>query len=231
LQELEYSAGYHLDRTAYARWNCITVVPGAISAFRKSALEAQGGFSEDTMAEDADLTLALHREGWRIAYAPEAVARTEAPSDAGALLRQRRRWTYGTLQSIWKHRVLLFSLSQPWLGWMALPSVLITQTFLAIAVPLVDLGVLLALWKGQFASWLLWCLAMSLLMDGLPLAVALRRDHESLRALRKIIWMRVVYRPLLAMAVWAALWKTVTGRWMSWRKQERPVGETLPLAS
>ncbi len=228
LQELEYSAGYHLDRTAYARWNCITVVPGAISAFRKSALERHGGFSEDTMAEDADLTLALHGDQWRIAYAADAVARTEAPSHPGALLRQRRRWTYGTLQSIWKHRGLLFSLSQPWLGWMALPSVLITQTFLAIAVPLVDLGVLVALWKGQFAGWLPWCLAMSLMMDGLPLAVALRRDHESLWGLRKIIWMRMVYRPLLAMAVWTALWKMVTGRWISWRKQEKHLGETLP---
>ncbi|NDC79855.1 MAG: glycosyltransferase, partial [Verrucomicrobia bacterium] len=228
LQELEYSAGFHLDRVAYARWNCITVVPGAISALRKSALQPHGGFSEDTMAEDADLTLALHRDGWRIAYAAEAVARTEAPSHPGALLRQRRRWTYGTLQSIWKHRVLLFSFSQPWLGWMALPSVLITQTFLAVAVPLVDLGVLWALWKGQFAAWLPWCLAFSLLMDGLPVAVALRKDGESLWALRKMIWMRAVYRPLLAMAVWAALWKTVTGRWISWRKLERPKGEALP---
>jgi len=231
LQELEYSAGYHLDRTAYAGWNCITVTPGAISAFRKSAIEAHGGFSEDTMAEDADLTLALHRDGWRIAYAPGAVARTEAPSSPGSLLRQRRRWTYGTLQAIWKHRVLLFSLSQPWLGWMALPSVLITQTFLAIAVPLVDLGVLLALWKGQFAGWLPWCFAVSLMMDGLPLVVALRRDHASLWELRKIIWMRTVYRPLLAMSVWAALWKMVTGRWISWRKQEKHVGETLPQPS
>ena len=231
LQELEYSAGYHLDRTAYAGWNCITVTPGAISAFRKSAIEAHGGFSEDTMAEDADLTLALHRDGWRIAYAPGAVARTEAPSSPGSLLRQRRRWTYGTLQAIWKHRVLLFSLSQPWLGWMALPSVLITQTFLAIAVPLVDLGVLLALWKGQFAGWLPWCFAVSLMMDGLPLVVALRRDHASLWELRKIIWMRTVYRPLLAISVWAALWKMVTGRWISWRKQEKHVGETLPQPS
>lgn len=180
------------------------------------------------MAEDADLTLALHGDQWRIAYAAEAVARTEAPSHPGALLRQRRRWTYGTLQSIWKHRGLLFSLSQPWLGWMALPSVLITQTFLAIAVPLVDLGVLVALWKGQFAGWLPWCLAMSLMMDGLPLAVALRRDRESLWGLRKIIWMRVVYRPLLAIAVWTALWKMVTGRWISWRKHEKHLGETLP---
>ena len=228
LQELEYSAGFHLDRVAYTGWNCITVVPGAISALRKSALQSLGGFSEDTMAEDADLTLALHRDGWRIVYAAEAVAHTEAPSHPGALLRQRRRWTYGTLQSIWKHRVLLFSLSQPWLGWMALPSVLVTQTFLAVAVPLVDLGVLLALWRGQFAAWLPWCLLMSLFMDGLPLAVALRRDGESLWALRNIIWMRVVYRPLLAAAVWAALWKTVTGRWISWRKLEREQGETLP---
>ncbi|MCX6935006.1 MAG: glycosyltransferase [Verrucomicrobia bacterium] len=228
LQDLEYSAGFHLDRTAYARWNCITVVPGAVSAFRGEAIQQCGNFSEDTLAEDADLTLALHRAGWRIAYAPDAVALTEAPVSPATLIRQRRRWTYGTLQSIWKHRSLIFSIQQPALGWLALPSVLLTQTFLAVAVPLVDIGVLWALIEGQALAWLPWCLALSLGMDALPVAIALRRDRESWTGLGRIFWMRIIYRPLLALAVWAALSRALTGKWLHWKKPEKHAPVRLP---
>ncbi len=231
LQELEYSSGFHLDRAAYAKWDCITVVPGAVSAYRAEVVRSLGGFSEDTLAEDADLTLALHAAGWKVAYAPQAVAWTEAPATVGGLLRQRRRWTYGTLQSIWKHRSLLFSGSKPWLGWVALPSLILTQTFLAVAVPLVDLGVLVSVWQGRAAEWLPWCLALSLMLDALPVAVALRRDGESWKKLMGVFWLRTVYRPLLAVAVWAALWKAVTGRWTSWKKLDRSAEWAMPQAS
>ncbi|NDA10774.1 MAG: glycosyltransferase family 2 protein, partial [Verrucomicrobia bacterium] len=231
LQELEYSSGFHLDRVAYSKWDCITVVPGAVSAYRPEVVRSLGGFSEDTLAEDADLTLALHAAGWKVAYAPQAVAWTEAPATVGGLLRQRRRWTYGTLQSIWKHRNLLFSRRKPWLGWVALPSLILTQTFLAVAVPLVDLGVLISFWQGKAAAWLPWCLALSLLLDALPVAVALRRDRESWKKLLRVVWLRMVYRPLLAIAVWAALWKAVTGRWTSWKKLDRSAEWAMPQAS
>ena len=227
LQELEYSAGYHLDRTAYARWNCITVVPGAVSAFCREALQKCGNFSEDTWAEDADLTLALHEAGCLIAYAPLAIALTEAPEGPNSLIRQRRRWTYGTLQSIWKHRGLLFSSAHVSLGWFALPSVVLTQTFLAVAIPVVDLGVLFAFLEGQALAWLPWCLALSLGMDALPVAIALRRDGESWMGLRKIFWMRIVYRPLLALAVWAALSRAINGKWLHWKKREQKAGVLL----
>src|SRR5213596_2624209 len=60
-QALEYTCGFNLDRRAYNRWNCITVVPGAISAIRKDAINKAGGLSLQTLAEDTDLTLSLHR--------------------------------------------------------------------------------------------------------------------------------------------------------------------------
>ncbi len=91
-QSLEYICGFNLDRRAYTEWNCITVVPGAISALRRSAINAAGGFSDDTLAEDTDLTLTLHRLGYHIEYAPDAVAWTEAPETYVGLARQRFRW-------------------------------------------------------------------------------------------------------------------------------------------
>src|SRR5262249_46350926 len=58
-QALEYTCGFNLDRRAYNRWDCITVVPGAISAVRKDAIDEAGGLSLETLAEDTDLTLSL----------------------------------------------------------------------------------------------------------------------------------------------------------------------------
>src|SRR5206468_7835439 len=108
-QALEYTCGFNLDRRAYNRWNCITVVPGAISAVRKEAIAEAGGLSLETLAEDTDLTLSLHRRRQRIVYVPDAIAWTEAPETVRALTRQRSRWAYGTLQCLWKHRDMVFN--------------------------------------------------------------------------------------------------------------------------
>src|SRR5262249_31225201 len=88
-QALEYTCGFNLDRRAYNRWECITVVPGAISAVRKDAIDEAGGLSLQTLAEDTDLTLSLHRHRQRIVYVPDAIAWTEAPESVRTLARQR----------------------------------------------------------------------------------------------------------------------------------------------
>src|SRR4029077_19609137 len=84
-QALEYTCGFNLDRRAYNRWKCITVVPGAISAIRKDAIDEAGGLSLETLAEDTDLTLSLHRHRQRIVYVPDAIAWTEAPETVATL--------------------------------------------------------------------------------------------------------------------------------------------------
>ena len=106
-QAIEYITSQNLDRRAFALLNCITVVPGAIGAWRRDVVIEAGGFSDQTLAEDQDLTMTLLREGWHIAYAERAVALTEAPDTMRGLARQRFRWSFGTLQCAWKHRARL----------------------------------------------------------------------------------------------------------------------------
>src|SRR5947209_7926791 len=118
-QALEYTCGFNLDRRAYTRWDCITVVPGAISAVRKDAIDEAGGLSLQTLAEDTDLTLTLHRHRQRIVYVPDAIAWTEAPESVRTLARQRFRWAYGTLQCLWKHRDMVFNWNYRALGWVS----------------------------------------------------------------------------------------------------------------
>src|SRR6185503_3817674 len=149
-QALEYTCGFNLDRRAYDRWNCITVVPGAVSAIRKSAIDKAGGLSLETLAEDTDLTLALHKDRQRIVYVPEAIAWTEAPESMRTLARQRFRWAYGTLQCLWKHRDLVFNSNHGALGWFSLPSVWFFQIILVAITPMVDLFLLVSL---PFGAW------------------------------------------------------------------------------
>ncbi|MBA3673185.1 MAG: glycosyltransferase, partial [Gemmatimonadaceae bacterium] len=123
-QALEYVTSQNFDRRAFSLLDCITVVPGAVGAWRRSAVVAAGGFKEDTLAEDQDLTLALRRAGWSVAFADEAIAYTEAPDTLRGLAKQRFRWSFGTLQCTWKHRDVFFRRRYGSLGWVAMPNVL-----------------------------------------------------------------------------------------------------------
>ncbi|HEY5410448.1 MAG TPA: glycosyltransferase, partial [Caulobacteraceae bacterium] len=144
-QALEYVTAQNLERRALAALGAVTVVPGAVGAWRRSVLEALGGFPSDTLAEDQDLTIAAQIAGWRIEFDPDARAYTEAPETVAGLLKQRFRWSFGTLQCLWKHRDALFSRKRPVLGFIALPQIWLFQIILATAAPLVDLGVIWSL--------------------------------------------------------------------------------------
>ena len=219
-QALEYMAGFNLDRRAYGVLEAITVVPGAASAYRAEAIAAAGGIQADTLAEDTDLTLSLHRAGYRIVHTPRAVAITEAPRTVRALLRQRKRWSFGTLQCLWKHRSLLFNTAHRWLGLFALPSMWFFHIFLVALVPLIDFGLVLALLHGADAG-LLGYAAAFLGIDLILALVACRLDGAPLTTAWRVVPMRVLYRPLLSLAVLDALLRALRGTWLSWGVQER----------
>src|SRR5271163_690494 len=157
-QALEYITSQNMEKRAFDLLNCITVVPGALGAWRKQAIEDAGGITADTVAEDADLTIAIRRLGWSVSYEEEAIAWTEAPETPGALIRQRFRWTFGTLQSFWKHSDTLFRPNFGTLGWIALPNIFVFQIALPLISPIIDLLFLgsVALWGMEklHASWL-----------------------------------------------------------------------------
>ncbi|MDB6173277.1 MAG: polysaccharide deacetylase [Chthoniobacteraceae bacterium] len=219
-QSLEYICGFNLDRRAYTALNCITVVPGAISAFRKSAIEAAGGFSHDTLAEDTDLTLTLHRLGYRIEYAPDAVAWTEAPETFATLAKQRFRWAFGTMQCLWKHGDLLFSSRFPGLGWFSLPSVWFFQIALVALTPLVDFILFYSVFLGH-AGAIWYYIVIFFALDIFLATLACAMEGERLRQAFLIIPMRLVYRPLLAWVIWKSILRALKGALVGWGKLER----------
>lgn len=138
-QALEYITAQNLDRRAFASLDCITVVPGAVGAWRRDLLEKAGGFASDTLAEDQDLTLKIRRMGYKIGYEEQAVAWTEAPDTVRALAKQRFRWSFGTLQCMWKHADALLRPRYGTLGLIAMPNVWIFQILFPLISPIMDL--------------------------------------------------------------------------------------------
>ncbi len=226
-QSLEYACGFNLDRRAYSEWNCITVIPGAVSAIRRSALEEAGGFSHDTLAEDTDLTLTFHRLGYRLDYSPEAIAWTEAPETWRGLAKQRFRWCFGTMQCLWKHRDMTFNPRYRALGWFSLPGIWFFQLLLVALVPLVDLVLVFSIVTGSALD--IWqYFAVFLGLDLVLAALACWMEEEPLVRALLIIPMRFVYRWLLAWVVWKSIYRIMKGALVGWGKLDRTamVGKT-----
>jgi peptidoglycan-N-acetylglucosamine deacetylase len=237
-QALEYITSQNMEKRAFDLLNCITVVPGALGAWRKEAIEAAGGITADTVAEDADLTVAIRRLGWRITYEERAIAWTEAPETPGALIRQRFRWTFGTLQSFWKHSSTLFRRKYGTLGWIALPNIFVFQLVLPLISPIIDLMFLgsIVLW-GLMQLHLSWMPQMNfvtanlersvlfflgfLLIDILTcvVAFALERD-EDWTLLIPVLLQRFYYRQLMYVVLFRSVKEAVSGRPVGWRGVE-----------
>ena len=226
-QDLEYICGFNLDRRAYATWNCITVAPGAISAIRRKTIIEAGGFSYETLAEDTDLTLAIHKTGSRVEYQPLAIAYTEAPETFSALASQRFRWAYGTLQCVFKHADILFNPHYKALGFLSLPGILFFQIVLVAFSPAIDVLFIESMIMGRVGAILPYFLAF-LLCDVLVAAAALQMEGLPLRHALRIIPQRFLYRPLLSYVVWKSLIHALKGAWVGWGKLQRTATVSIP---
>ena len=219
-QSIEYIYGFNLDRRALDLLNAITVVPGAVGAWRKELILRLDGFGHDTLAEDTDLTLAVRRLGYVIRYEEEAVAYTEAPEDIRSLAKQRFRWAFGTLQAAWKHRDALFVPKYGSLGFVALPSIWMFQVLLSSLSPFAELAMLVSLFSGNWSIVLLYYMGFFVLelLTGL-LAYAL--EGEKPWDLTLLFFQRIFYRELMYYVLAKSLLYAMRGRLVGWGKLER----------
>jgi cellulose synthase/poly-beta-1,6-N-acetylglucosamine synthase-like glycosyltransferase/peptidoglycan/xylan/chitin deacetylase (PgdA/CDA1 family) len=230
-QHIEYVQGFNLDRRMYDMWECMPTVPGAIGAFHRDALASVGGVSDDTLAEDTDLTMALCRAGWRVVYAENARAWTEAPASLGALWRQRYRWCYGTMQAMWKHRRALIERGPAGrFGRRCLPFLLMFQVLLPMLAPAVDLMTIYGLLfadRGLVVAFYAGFLALQLAIT----AYAFRLDDEPLGPLCALPFQQVVYRQVMYLVVIQSVVSAVLGSRLRWHKLARVGGAGSALAS
>ncbi|HTD23799.1 MAG TPA: polysaccharide deacetylase family protein [Terriglobales bacterium] len=244
-QALEYITSQNFERRALDALGAVSVVPGAIGAWRTSAVRAAGAYQLGTVAEDADLTMSLLERGFRVQYEDRALAFTEAPINANGLMRQRFRWSFGILQSLWKHRGAFRHKGA--LGWFALPNIAIFQILLPMVSPLIDLmfvfGGLSYFIDRHFHPYtanpasfekLLLFFVVFLVTDFITSVIAFSLERhdpgngEDIWLLSQVWLQRFAYRQLFSLVLFKTLKRAIDGRPFSWDKLERTAA--IPIA-
>ncbi|WP_089106605.1 bifunctional polysaccharide deacetylase/glycosyltransferase family 2 protein [Streptomyces hyaluromycini] len=220
-QHIEYVMGFNLDRRMYDVLRCMPTIPGAVGAFRRTALEQVGGMSDDTLAEDTDITMAIHRDGWRVVYAERARAWTEAPESVSQLWSQRYRWSYGTMQAIWKHRGALLDRGPSGrFGRVGLPLVSLFMVVAPLLAPLIDAfllyGIVFGPTQKTIGAWL-----GVLAVQAACAAYAFRLDRERMTHLVSLPLQQILYRQLMYVVLLQSWITALTGGRLRWQKLRR----------
>jgi cellulose synthase/poly-beta-1,6-N-acetylglucosamine synthase-like glycosyltransferase len=237
-QALEYITSQNFERRALNALGAVSVVPGAIGAWRTAAVRELGGYHTDTVAEDADLTMAMLQQGYRVQYEDLALAFTEAPVNANGLMRQRFRWSFGILQAVWKHRDAFARKGV--LGWVGLPNILVFQILLPIVSPLIDLMFAVgSLWYflqkyfhpestdpasfTRLVAFFVAFLVIDFIASTIAFALERRRPghREDVWLLSQVWLQRFAYRQLFSVVLLKTLKRAVEGRPFAWDKLER----------
>ena len=234
-QALEYITAQNLERRALAHLNAMTVVPGAVGAWRAETLRSVGGYPPETLAEDQDLTIAIQVAGWKIHYDQFAIAWTEAPEGFRALSKQRYRWAYGTLQCLWKHKRVMSTGKPRGLAFVGLPQAIVFQVALAAISPIIDLALIVSVietWlRVEAHGWAqthtdlskmltYWLVFTAIDLLSATIAFALER-RESWRLLWLLIPQRIGYRQIMYYVVLKAIAQALRGPSVGWGKLER----------
>jgi cellulose synthase/poly-beta-1,6-N-acetylglucosamine synthase-like glycosyltransferase/peptidoglycan/xylan/chitin deacetylase (PgdA/CDA1 family)/spore germination protein YaaH len=237
-QALEYITSQNFERRALDLFHVVTVVPGAIGAWRTAPVKAAGGYHLNTVAEDADLTMNLLEMGLKVDYEDRALAFTEAPIDAKGLMRQRFRWSFGTLQAVWKHRAAF--IRNKAMGLFALPNILVFQMFMPLVSPFIDLMFVFGLFNffvnryyhpesastaslEKLITYFLGFLIIDFITSSI--AFSLERKHPANKGdgwLLFHIWLqRFAYRQLFSIVLFKTLKRAIDGKPFNWDKIER----------
>ena len=229
-QALEYVTAQNLERRALSRLGAMTVVPGAVGAWRKQAIVEVEGYPPDTLAEDQDLTIAIQRAGWHVTYDQSAIAWTEAPQTLGQLARQRFRWAFGTIQCIWKHKKVMTTGRPRGLAFLGLPQAIVFQLMFAVVSPIIDLALILnivmtissiqqhgysAMQGDLYRVALFWLLFGAIDLTAGFIAIALER-REDWRLMAWLLPQRFVYRQVMYYVVIKALVQALRGPRVGW---------------
>ena len=245
LQALEYVTNQNLDRRALEVVNGITVVPGAIGAWRRDALLAIGGFRSDTLAEDADATMRLVLAGGKVLYEPRAIARTEAPESIGAFMKQRLRWMFGTLQVGYKNRAVMWRMRPAGLGLFGLPNIIMFQFLFTLVAPIIDLMLVWTLLSSfnnfsmqpddgipaaLMAVGIYWACFQLVEIATAVLAISIDGGRKTWRLLPLLLVQRFFYRQLLYVIAIRVMLAALKGSVIGWGKLVRTGSVTLELA-
>jgi len=229
-QSIEYITAQNMDRRAFDLINSITVVPGAIGAFRKSAIFKAGGFTYDTLAEDCDLTMRILKAGYIVKNCAEAIAYTEAPETVNMLLKQRFRWSFGVIQSFWKNKDALFNKKYKFFGMIGMPNILLFQIILPLFSPIADLMMVFGLFGGHPGKILFYYVAF-IVIDFIVGIIAFWMEKEDYKKLWYIIPQRFIWRQLMYYILIKSVRRALKGELSGWGTVKRTGSVTMKAAT
>ena len=160
-QIVEYLRAFIASRTAWSKLNCLLIISGAFGMFRRRDLIAAGGYARDTVGEDMELVTRMHRvllendRDYTISFVPDPIAWTEVPDTLRVLGRQRDRWHRGLVDTLVRHRKMIFNPRYRAVGLIGMPYFLLFE----LIGPVVELlgymafvaGLLLGVLNLEFA--------------------------------------------------------------------------------
>jgi cellulose synthase/poly-beta-1,6-N-acetylglucosamine synthase-like glycosyltransferase len=245
-QALEYITSQNFERRALNTLNAVSVVPGAIGAWRTAAVREVGGYHHDTVAEDADLTMALLQAGYWVNYEDRALAYTEAPTTASGLMRQRFRWSFGIMQAVWKHIEAVKQKGA--LGWVAIPNMIIFQILLPLVSPFIDIMFVVGAISyfvdkyrhpesanpADFHKLVVY-FSLFMIIDFIASTIAFTLERQRPGGKRDFlllghVWLqRFAYRQLFSLVLIKTLKRAMEGGGFAWDKLERTASVRQPV--
>ena len=226
-QSIEYISSLNLERRAFDVFSSATVVPGAFGAWRKDAIIKAGWYKNDTLVEDADLAVEIQKLGYKSAYAPSAIAYTEAPETLLQLMKQRQRWTFGILQVMYKNRDMFFKNDAKALSRFIMPYIAFFQVPSLLLAPFVDILAiyLFFMHPGKVLIYLTLFLSIKVFESAVAFAMSEKRDF---RLLLYVPLMRFSFQFLWYFNLYRCVYKAVRGEMLSWDKLPRVGSVRLP---
>jgi cellulose synthase/poly-beta-1,6-N-acetylglucosamine synthase-like glycosyltransferase len=201
-QVIEYFRAFLVGRVGWSRLGSLLIISGAFGLFKREAVEAAGGYRTDTVGEDAELVVRMHRtlrdrgDDYRIEFVPDPVCWTEAPESLRVLSRQRRRWQRGLGETLWRHKGMFGRPRYGAVGMLALPYFLIFELVgpLFQVVSFIVMPVAYAL--GMLDTAILVTFAVVAILLGVLLSVAalaleefsFRRHRRAREAIRMLVY-------------------------------------------
>jgi cellulose synthase/poly-beta-1,6-N-acetylglucosamine synthase-like glycosyltransferase len=237
LQVVEYLRAFLTGRVGWSMLKSLLIISGAFGIYRKQEVIEIGGYSRDTVTEDLDLVVRLHRHmhrqetDYRMVFVPDPVCWTEVPYRLRDLMRQRNRWHRGLVQTLWENRGMLFNPRYGMLGIFGVPYFFIFEMLGPIIEVVGYVSVLVAFLMGLLnVEFLLLFLTIAILYGTFLSVAAVLLEEISFRRypgwldLAKLIVFGILenfgYRQLLAVLKIKAYWDFLRDR-QAWGRMRR----------
>jgi cellulose synthase/poly-beta-1,6-N-acetylglucosamine synthase-like glycosyltransferase len=241
-QQLDYVRSFLSNRLGWSRLNFMLCSSGAFALWRRDTIIAAGGFSREFSCEDIEINFRIHerflreKQPYRILALSDMIARTEAPTSAEALIRQRARWQRVVLETVWHYRRMFANRKYGSVGLVGMPYYVFAEALAVVFHALAIVAFIGAAVFGQleFLSFV-YLIAIMALSIGILSVVALMIQDLSFRELEYSTLLRLallapfdmfLYRPLIFAAEMKGMFQYLRGSkaWDKYKRNVRPEG-------